>query len=437
MGKHSEDMVEVSLGGGDAVVASFTNSDVIPNTVSLEMFTNNKKPMESILHGESIDGELKYDADELNDSKYVLGVYDSKSGSIKLIPNTKFFSGRVNSSKTLINDAKLIKKLKRKDISSEGTFAERRNALGEEFGTKKAKKAINEAVKNKIDSGMLESSQIDIVDGIRETTKSMPNREEMAKLVERENRVAPPCYPDATNVEDIYPINEIVPDEILELFPVDIFFNAEKEEGEEGEEGEEVEDELVKKMGYLPFVPSKERGVEQQKKSTIGRLLQGMLTNMTDDNRWKLQLLSYTSMLLGLYYNRRITRRDNLIEKYVNLPPSRAMNYMLQLHGKIKNGSNLNFDKEVKFYNIGPKEEDKLLCYIIVLLLSLFEYRIELSTLASDLSLKPSKLLALIRTLGCTVVATNKSDGKDYAGSKVATLRVPFKLPELVRRFKR
>lgn len=451
MAKHSDIALDVSASSGDAVVASFTNSDVVPNTVSLELFTSSKKPTQSLLHGQSIDGELKYDADELFDSKYVLGVYDSKSKSIKLIPNTKMFSGRVNASRSLIDDAKLVKKLKRKDLSAEGTFAERRNALGEEFGTKKAKKAINEAARNKIDSGMLEGSQIDIVDGIRQTTKSMPNREEMAKLVEKENRVIPPCHPEATNVEDIYPVGEIVPDEILQLFPVDIFFSTaeiadnDEEEEEEQEEGAENKDELIKKMGYLPYVPSKERGAAHQKKSTIGRLLQNILTENTtslstsvsDDLRWKLQLLSYTSMLIGLYFNRRISRRETLLEKFPNPPPSRALNYMLQLFGKVKTGSNLNFDREIKFYNIGPKEEDKLICYIIVLLLTLFDYRIELSTLAADLSLKPSRLLALVRTLGCTVLATNKSDGKDMAGSKVAVLRVPFKLPELVRRFKR
>ncbi|GAV27800.1 hypothetical protein PMKS-001268 [Pichia membranifaciens] len=451
MGKNgSIGKVDVVSEAGDAVVASFTNSTTIPGSVSLDLYTSTKAPNKAILHGESKDAALQYDADELADSQYVLGVYDSKSKSIKLIPRTKMFSGRVNASRTLISDAKLMKKLKRKDISAEGTFAERRNALGEEFGTKKAKKAITEAARNKIDAGLLEESQIDIVDGIRQTTKSMPDRDQMAKMVEKENRVIPPCHADATNVEEIYPIEEIVPEEILQCFPIDIFFHANEEEGqgekEKSEEQKETEkDEVLQKLNFLPYVPAKERGSVHQKKSTFGRLIAGVLSersslsgssNISDDVRWKLQMISFTSMLVGLYFNRRLSRRDKLMIAYHNVPPSRAINYMLQVFGNTKISSN-SFDREIRFFNVGPKEEDKLLCYIIVLLLSLFEYRLDLSSLAADLSLKPSKLLALVRTLGCTIVAPNKSESKDMAGSKVAVLRVPFKVPEMVRRFRR
>lgn len=451
--------VDVSITEGDVAIASFTNSTNIPESVSLDLYSSTKQPSsKSILHGESKDSELKYDADELKDSQYVLGVYDSKSQSIKLIPHTKMFSGRVSSTKTLINDAKLVKKLKRKDISKEGTFAERRNMLGEEFGTKKAKKAITEAARNKIDAGMLEDSQIDIVDGIRKTTKSMLNRDQMAKLVEKENRVIPPCNVDATNVEEIYPIEEIVPDEILQSFPVDIFFHVEIENNEvddKTKENNEEKDEILKKMSYLPYIPAKERGRSHQKKSIFGKLISNVLnersslskssnnnnndsnTSIPDDIRWKLQLISFTSMLVGLYFNRRLSRRDKLLTSFDNAPPSRAINFMLQSFGNSKIGSN-SFDRDIKFFNIGPKDEDKLLCYIIVLLLTLFEYRLELSSLAADLSLKPSRLLALVRTLGCTVVAPSKTQDKESnANSKVAVLRVPFKLPDLVRRFRR
>lgn len=435
--------VDVEVSSGDAVIASFSNATEISPNVEFEIFTNTKKnstddgnSRSSILHGECDENELQYDANELGDSQYVIGVYDPANSKLKLVKNSKFYSGRVNSNKILINDSKLLKTLKRKDISKEGTFSERRNALGEEFGTKKAKKAINEASRNKIDSGMLEDSQIDIIDGIRNTTKSMPNREEMAKMVEKENRVIPPCYPEATNVEDIYPVNEIVPDFILSTFAVDIFF-------QNNGENEKDEDNIVSKLKYLPYLPNKDRDVGYLKKSIFGRLLKSTLSekstvssNINEDIRNRLQLISFTSLLIGLYFNRRLNRRDKLLESFTNLPSSKSINFILQNFGNVKSKSS-NFDKEVRLFNIGPKEEDKLLCYIIILLLTLFEFRLELSTLASDLSLKPSKLLALVRTLGCSVMVANKRDGADAAGSKIAVLRVPFKVPDLVRRFRR
>ncbi|AWU77977.1 uncharacterized protein C5L36_0E00460 [Pichia kudriavzevii] len=435
MGKHSKESIPVVAEPGDAVIASFTNSGTISNDVTFDVFAAKGKKM--ILHGESKNDELQYDAEELDDSQYLIGIYDSSNKKIKLVPSSKMFSGRVQSNSSLINDAKLVKKLKRKDLSEEGTFVERRNALGEEFGTKKAKKAINDAARNRIDAAMLEDSQLDIVDGIRESTKSIPDRNEMAKMVEKENRVIPKFHEDATNVEDIYPIEEIVPDDILSVFPVDIFFKP----IESDEDSDDKKDELLTKLEYLPYVPGKDRGLAHQKKSIFGRLIKSLLSessngNINEDLRWKAQLVSFTSMLIGLYFNRRLSKREKLIESFTNLPPARGINYMLALFGDSKR-NNFNYDRDIKFYTIGPKEEDKLLCHIIVLLLKLFDYRLELSSLAADLSLKPSRLLTLVRTLGCTVVVANKGDGKENAGSKFATLKVPFKVPEIARRFRR
>lgn len=440
MGSNRE--VKVRASEGDVVIASFTNSiGEIPKDIKMDLYKKQNNENKDILHGESSNSNLQYDADELTDSQYIIGVYDKDKNEIKLIPKTKMFSGRVLSNSQLINDAKLKKSLKRRDYANDGTMFERRSALGQEFGTKKAKKAISEAEKNRIDSELLQDSQIDIVDGIKKSTKSMLNREQMAKLVEKENRVIPKCYPDATSVEEIYPIGEIVPDEILELYPLDIFFTSNKDEENKDEENNNSssssnDDNIIKKLNYLPYIPSKERGIEHQKKSIFGTLIQnilennGSILNNNEDNKWRIALLSFTSMLLGLYFNKRVSRRDKLMTIYDNVPPSRAINYMLANFTNTKS-KNKSYDRDIKFFNVGPKEEDKLLCHIIVLLISLNEYRINLSVIASDLSLKPSKLIALVKTLGCTIV-----NSKDNS-SKVAILKVPFKAPEMVRRFKR
>lgn len=418
--------ISVDIVSGDVAAASFTNSGDVSADIKLDLYNHSKK--NSILHGESTNGLLKFDADEINDSQYLIGIFNGKENKLRIIKNSKLFSGRVKSSKNLISDAKLIKTLKRKEI--EGSYAERRNALGEEFGTKKAKKAINEASRNKINSESLEDSQIDIIDGIKQTTKNMPNREEMNKLVEIENRVIPPFNINAKNVEDIYSIEEIIPIEILSSFPINSFID-----------GNYSDEKIIEKINLLPYVNK-----EDNKSSIIFKLFKNILneTNLITDNlKFKLQLLSFTSMLIGLYFNRRVNRRDKLIESFKNIPPSRCINYMLQLFSKNNsnnNGNNkrsINFDREIRMFSIGPKEEDKILCHIIVFLLTLFDYRLDLTILASDLSLKPSKLLALVRTLGCQVLVGNKNDGSDSIGSKIAVLKVPFKAPEIVRRFRR
>lgn len=90
---------------------------------------------------------------------------------------------------------------------------------------------------------------------------------------------------------------------------------------------------------------------------------------------------------------------------------------------------------------IDPKCEDKILCYLLVLLLKLNEYQLEVTPLSQDLSIKPSRLLALLKTIGCIIKNIPIGQAEKYGISKsiasnykVATLKVPFKLPEIARR---
>lgn len=92
-------------------------------------------------------------------------------------------------------------------------------------------------------------------------------------------------------------------------------------------------------------------------------------------------------------------------------------------------------------YFIDPQNEDKLLCYILVIVLHLNNFIVEISPLAKEFGLKPSKIVNLFRVIGAQVKSATvaqaeafgipKSSASTY---KIATLKVPFKLPQMTRR---
>lgn len=66
---------------------------------------------------------------------------------------------------------------------------------------------------------------------------------------------------------------------------------------------------------------------------------------------------------------------------------------------------------------------------------------VEVPPLAQQLNLKPSRLVNLFKILGATVKGATVSQAEAFgipkssaATYKIATLRVPFKLPEMTRR---
>lgn len=104
-----------------------------------------------------------------------------------------------------------------------------RNALGEAFGTKKAKKAIADLERNRIDSDKLTDSAIDIVDSVRTASMIYYPRAQLDEITSND-RPTPLANIDATDVEQIYPIESIIPKKELQFIRVSsILKEADKE----------------------------------------------------------------------------------------------------------------------------------------------------------------------------------------------------------------
>lgn len=403
MGKRSINEVHIdSIEDNEALaIGSFFKQFRAPTETEFDLYRRKASRNEYILHGEN--ERLEYDGhtDALsNGTQSLVALYNPTKKSMQL------YRAPILVSKATAKSTKNLKGPSIKNADVRGSVL--RNALGEAFGTKKAKKAIADLERNRIDADKLTDVAVDIVDAVRTASKDLPTREQLNEAVAND-RPTPVANVDATDVEQIYPIESIISDYELQFIRVAPLLK---------------ETDVEKKMESFPFA---------------SKYVAKKLEVLTQSSQLqKLQLLYYLSLLLGVYSARRVNNKKKLLE-ILNSPPETLIDGVLDKFTVAKPGQ-FGRSKDRSFF-IDPQHEDKLLCYILTIMLHLDNFIVEISPLAQELNTKPSKIVALFRVLGALVkgatVAQAEAFGvaKSAANSyKIATLRVPFKLPEMVRR---
>lgn len=389
------------------VVGSFFNGISIDQATELELYQHKKKSDSFVVHGET--EKLDYlgqSVDEAPTNDYVVAVYDPLNKSVDLY-------------KAPFVNAKVVAKSKRSykgpSIKLAGARnVDQRNALGEAFGTKKAKSAIVNYDKNKIDAEKLQDVEVDIVDNLQQNTVELPTREQMDLAVVLD-RPTPEANVDATNVEDVYPPQNIIPKHEWSVLRVSSLLEAEGD--------------LKEKLEYLPY--SKSHYVSQ-------RLERVLATGNTE----KLQLLYYASLLFGVYENRRVKDKQSLMTRLEDKPSELLIDGILERF-TIARASQYGKSKDRSFI-IDPHHEDKLLCYLLALILHIDNFMVELPPLAHELNMKPTRLVSLYKALGAVVKSATVGQAEGFgipkasaSTYKVASLKVPFKLPEMSRRMRK
>lgn len=112
-------------------------------------------------------------------------------------------------------------------LTSSQNRTEARDALGQAFGTKKAKRAIASKAENAIDQGRssdgtprkLDAADLALMDSIKDTTANMATRDELQAVVDQARPVPKGNY-DAEDVEDVYNPKEIIGKDVLNAIPI-------------------------------------------------------------------------------------------------------------------------------------------------------------------------------------------------------------------------
>ncbi|KAH3687816.1 hypothetical protein WICPIJ_001191 [Wickerhamomyces pijperi] len=383
-------------------VGGFFNGFNVPTDTNFKIYKN-KHSEQFVFHGEN--DKLEFDGvPEADNSEYAIAVYDPSLKSVDIFKAPVFVGSVTSKSHKFAKGPKIKQNNVRANIQ--------RNALGEAFGTKKAKKAITDLERNRIDADKLADIQTDIIDAVKTGTESLPTREELKQTV-LDDRPTPACDVEATNVEDIYPILNIIPKKELQFIRVDAILNAST---------------LNEKLDLLPY-----------KESTF--IKQQLPKISSETQKTKLQLIYYASLLLGFYAKRRISNKTALSNE-LNNPSEVLIDGLLERFAVSKTGE---FGRaKDRGYKVDPHHEDKLLCYLLALIMHINNFIVEIPPLAQELSIKPMRLVGLFRALGATVKSASVAEAEAFgvpkaaaASYKVATLKVPFKMPEMTRRGRR
>lgn len=385
------------------VIGTFFNGMLVPEKSNFDLFEHKAKLGIYYLHGENATLEYNGSTADDDNNDYIVALYDPAKKSVELYKAPMVY-GNVTS---LDNRVHKGPKIRSRGVHN---FVQR-TALGEAFGTKKAKAAIHNLEKNRIDSERLHDMELDIVDNVKELTLDLPTRQELQDS--GADRPIPPVDELATAVEDVYSLHGIIPKKEWSTIRIGTIFDEEAE----------------KQMEMLPYTKS----------AFVARNLPKYVAL---NNSQKVQMLYYASLLFGVYANRRVRNKTGLMERLGNKPAEVLVDGILERFA-VARTSNFGRSKDRSFI-IDPYHEDKLLCYLLALLMHIEGFTLEILPLANELNMKPTRLVGLLRAMGAVIkpitVGMAEAIGlskKEAATYKVAVLKVPFKLPDMVRRGRR
>lgn len=273
--------------------------------------------------------------------RYLVGVYSKKDKTVTFTPAPVVRLRRtVKALQTLDSDARTGK-----------SYAEARRALGMAFGTAKAQKALKDEERNVVRGEAVEDALQDLHQAIGQT--SMPTTDEIKQ--EMKSSLPIPAHNlEAETPEEAYDISSVVTDDELQKILVKDLLNQSKPED-------------IK--GYLPFRSSK---------FVNDRVIRIVKASGKKD-RNKLRMLIYIAYLMA----------------YLIKCPARDVKNRRKVETALGNPSSLIIDKLTERYtDQGVRTStmtDKILCYLMVLCLSVNNYIVYPEILAKDLSLRLTK----------------------------------------------
>lgn len=231
--------ISVSDTGSWAPVIASTPGLAMSSSIHLKPYTKARRNVSSksgsiaakelILHS-SEHPKLDYTAQEEEAGgadallKHYVGVYDPETGKMEVMEARKMVvRGSVRAQQAVAED----------ELSRD--MRERRNILGQTFGTKKARKAIasvtenaispDKSARNKDKPAKFDATTAAILSNMSESTKGMATRDELAQRVE-DAKPRPKANRDAKQVQDVYTTDELIGKEVMKAIPVKIWQDA-------------------------------------------------------------------------------------------------------------------------------------------------------------------------------------------------------------------
>ncbi|KAG9308698.1 Rpa49 subunit specific to nuclear RNA polymerase I [Chiua virens] len=300
----------------------------------------------------------------------------------------------------LSHQVKALKSLKPAPVS---TFQrlEGRAALGDTFGTKKAKQAIRAQERNKVDVSAMEAVADHLQDIIQRNTQALPSKEE-ARAMADGARLVPPYNSDAETPSEIYPLHNVIP---------------------------EAEWKTLSPSAIIQASTSKERTalLTYQRSKWINQHLD-LVCASPSPSKTHAKILMYISIMMSF---RNLTIREfkkpDVYEK-LSAAPSIIIDGLMSRFTETPRGSTKPQSTS--------QTETLLLTHMFSLCLRVDDYATDTTLVASDLSQKLALINTLFKLMGCKINKLTVHDLKrlglpDSAGeAKRAVLKTPLEFPK-------
>ncbi|KAG0005177.1 DNA-directed RNA polymerase I subunit rpa49 [Entomortierella chlamydospora] len=297
-----------------------------------------------------------------------------------------------------------IKSLKKAKLhaSSHDQFLQAKNALGEAFGTKKIKQQIKSVERNAVNVSTLDSVASILHDSIAAKTSALPPKAEI-KAQADEDRPIPPYDINATKVEDIYKMENLITPAEYQLIPFKTLL-----------------DKTAQPLSVLPF----------QGSTYVNEGLKAALSTSKKD-RHRIRLLMYINFLMAfrIIPDKRLNDPET-VNRIMGDVPSLILENFYERFTEAPEGG----DK--KRHTFTPKSKDKILCWIFAIALTLENFNIDAAVMTRDLSLRQTKVNELFKSLGCKIseaTAAQKAQvnasAEEQKAMKRAILTAPLTFP--------
>jgi len=333
--------------------------------------------------------------------RYIVAVHNRRTSTLSILQTAK-------SPHILMRTVKALKSIPPALAPTASQFREARDALGETFGTKKAKANIRARERNRVDVGAMEGVMDFVMDGIDKGAIGLPTQEE-AKEAVNSNRLVPPFDASTTDPADVYPLHGIIPDAEWKSLSISALEQANSSKDKKALL-------FFKWSDWINAHVMAKR--EQSHEVSKGR-------------KKVLKILLYISAMFAfrrfLQQNRKAIEKDKLHEAMPSVP-SIIIDSLTSRFTEIARDSTTHTPTSAT--------ETNLLTHVFALCLKVDNFATDTTVLAHDLSMQVSKVNDLFKSLGCKISPLSERDcarlglPSSASGTKRAMLKAPVVFPK-------
>lgn len=322
---------------------------------------------------------------------HYVAVYDPKAQTLQIVP-----SHHSSLRSTLRSETQQVKEQEAKK-----TMAEQRVQLGQEFGTKKSKKAIASktlnAITKGVDDGKSSEVQTAILHTMADTTANDQNKTELEEAALAAKPIPKPNM-DAESVEEVYPLSTLIPAGDMRLIQV-----------KEWQDKARAEEAIIFNNRFAA-----------NRVNPVGK----------GDDVDKLKALRYLNLLLDFNAalgaagraGKKVPKKDVLSQKLADYPEG----LVDSVRRRFSENNELN-----KWH------QDYLYTHICALSLYIDHYVTDISNIKDDLRLENKQVGQYFHELGCRVGPPTEKEREtrgmskaQAAATRIAKLKLPLDFPK-------